>query len=379
MYHFYYVAESQFDKEDATNNRIINNIKAITSKNDFTVTIVGYGNSEEITKDGIKIKNVKKGKSYLSKMLYYLFRGFFVVKLLNKEPIQPDLIIYYGSNFRFFYPLMKYIKKKRIKIVCDIVEWFNPSHLPLGRYGPSAIDVNIGFKYYVKRCSGVIVISSFLKEYFDEMGIKTLLIPVLADPENYIKAEKPERFFDEEYLNLIYAGFPGKKDLILNAIESVKRLSTAGVKIRFHLFGPSPEEIGEATLKDFPDVIIGHNRLEQKTIRGYLKQADFSVLLRPIERYSKAGFPTKFVESLSAGLPVIANLTSDLSYYLKDGYNGFIVNDYSIESLENLFEKISLMDKDLINEMRRNALTTAKYFHYNYFSERFSTFFNEIL
>ncbi len=44
-----------------------------------------------------------------------------------------------------------------------------------------------------------------------------------------------------------------------------------------------------------------------------------------------AGFPTKFVESLGAGCPVITNYTSDLDLYLKNGFNGFVVKDLNMK------------------------------------------------
>ena len=56
-----------------------------------------------------------------------------------------------------------------------------------------------------------------------------------------------------------------------------------------------------------------------------VRAADFTVLLRPDARFAHAGFPTKLVESLSLGVPVLANVTSDISEYVRDGREGILL------------------------------------------------------
>ena len=79
----------------------------------------------------------------------------------------------------------------------------------------------------------------------------------------------------------------------------------------------------------------------------------------------QSGFPTKFVESLSFGRPVIANGTSDILCYLKDGYNGYVVNDFSIKSLVDTLNKV-LDNKNANDSIYESAHASAKeYFGIN--------------
>ena len=75
-----------------------------------------------------------------------------------------------------------------------------------------------------------------------------------------------------------------------------------------------------------------------------LCHADFSVLLRDAEaRYAQAGFPTKVIESLGVGLPVICNYSSDLADFLVDQENAMIVESLSTEAFaETLTRALSL-------------------------------------
>jgi len=100
-------------------------------------------------------------------------------------------------------------------------------------------------------------------------------------------------------------------------------------------------------------------------------------LLRPLLRYAQAGFPTKFVESLNAGLPVIANLTSDLNLYLKDGYNGFVLNNYSVDELVSKIRFIMSLPKSSFNQLRINSKRTAvENFDYRLYTKKFDAFLN---
>ncbi len=107
----------------------------------------------------------------------------------------------------------------------------------------------------------------------------------------------------------------------------------------------------------------------------YIANADFSIVIRPIATNTMAGFPTKFVESLNAGTPVIANLTSDLGLYLKNDFNGFVVKDDSKEEIRKRIISILELPKSKIEEMKLNAKKTAiENFDYRGYSNKIQSF-----
>ena len=376
----YYIADLDFSNPNASTSRIIHNAKAITTNNQNQVTLIGFGEDSRIMNNEFCIKNVKIGRGLIQKLIYYFWRGLFVIKLLKKEVQQPDLIVYYGCSTQILLPLLHYAHKRHIKIVTDIVEWYNYSHLPWGKFGPYALDVYLGITKYIPKCDGVVVISTYLQNYYISRNSKTIRVPALVDTENTEKTIGNIEPFDKKYLNLIYAGSPGKKDLVLNVIEAVEQLSSEGVSILLHLLGPTKSDLEIRSKRHFSSAIICYGKISQCLVPEYLNQADFSVFLRPNERYAQAGFPTKFVESMNAALPVIANNTSDLPLYLKDRYNGFVVKDYSVKALIEVITGITTIKKIEMKNMRNNSHRTAiENFDYRLYSEDLSFFFHQII
>lgn len=96
--------------------------------------------------------------------------------------------------------------------------------------------------------------------------------------------------------------------------------------------------------------------------------SDFSVLLRPLERYAMAGFPTKVTESMTLGTPVICNLTSDLADYVDDGIEGLVCLDYSVDAFMKTLEGALSLSGKSKSEMRlaarRRAATSFDYRNY---------------
>lgn len=358
MYKVYYLSEFDFSNDNASTNRIIYNALSLTAKGKYSVTILGCSNLPFIIKNGFDIGNVKIGKGFLQKKINYLFRGFLFIHLIRKFYSKPHFLIYYGTFSRMILPLLVYCKINKIKIITDIAEWYEYANLPMGRYGIFALDVHLGITKFISKCDGVIVISSYLEKYYRKKRMNIIHIPVTLDTSEY----KPNEIivkFDCNFLNLIYAGTPGKKDLILNIIDAVVDLNIQNIPIKLHIIGPM-EEINKFLPTSYENGIVYYGNIPHWQVVSYLRQADFSVLLRPNMRYANAGFPTKFVESLNAGLPVIANYTSDLSKYLIDGKNGFVVKDPSSSELKNILLGIMRLKKSQLNEMRQNAKLTAK-------------------
>ena len=296
-----------------------------------------------------------------------LIRGINTLALL-KENTQnyPEIIVYYGNSSRFLFPLLSFARRNKIKLLVDVAEWYDYSHLPFGKYGPVALDVHFALTRLIPKCDGVIGISSYLTDYYSSRGVKSIRIPQLYDMhEEKWNFSEPESF-DPQSLNLVYAGVPGRKDLIGNAVRGLKILKAKGNKVKLHLFGPSMNDVRLCLDKDAPLVdelqgtsLIFHGRISPERIPSMLAKADFSILLRPDARYANAGFPTKLVESFAAGLPIIANLTSDIGMYLRDGDNGIVLEDWSVETFVRKICELNRLPNARIKQMKKAARIEA--------------------
>lgn len=379
-----YVGEFKFPEGDAYSQRALGLGKILRAIG-MNVFFQGLYSQSNCPLTGIsqdfKYANIKpektshKGK--ISKLATFLQSGYFSRNQLLQENTNFDIIILAGGYSRYLVPYLSLAKQKKMKLLVDVVEWFDYAHLPLGKYGPFAWDVHYALTHLIPQCDGVIGISSYLSDYYSSRGVKSIRIPQLVDmnEEKWNFAE-PESF-DSQSLNLVYAGVPGRKDLIGNAVRAIKILKEKGHRIKLHLFGPSLNDMRFCLDKDAPLVddlqgseLIFHGRIAQQQIPAMLAKADFSILLRPDARYANAGFPTKLVESFAAGVPIIANLTSDIGMYLRDNDNGIVLKDWSVEAFANKIMELCAISDDNLRRMRLAARAEAeKSFDYrNYIS-----------
>ena len=122
--------------------------------------------------------------------------------------------------------------------------------------------------------------------------------------------------------------------------------------------------------------ICARGRITRTEVLKELTNAHFTVLLRDANaRYAKAGFPSKVVESLSTATPVICNLSSDLSKYLKDNVNSIIIESNSSLEIEKAIKRIVTLSEDDLKKMQLNARYTAENsFDYNLYEDKIKEF-----
>lgn len=364
-----YVGEFPFPRGAASSIRVLG-IGRILSECGYEVSFHGQSLEKENFGEAsgrfekFEYNNlVLKDGNILKRLFNRLLAGYRTIKVF--ESLKPDIIILAGGYSRYLIPLLAYSRKHKIKIIVDVVEWSEYSHLPGGKHGFVAFDVHFALTRLMKKCDGIIVISSFLEKYFLQLGKKVIRLPILIDKEKTLAKPEDNASFDPDYLNLIYAGIPGQKDLIDRVIYGLDYLVKNGVKVRLHLVGPSKGSLepllGEKSslLSNLDDALIFHGKVKQENVSLLLRNADFSVLIRPNLRYANAGFPTKFVESLCVGVPVICNLTSDIGMYLKDGENGFVMKDDTMESFIECVKKASMLSIEEKRRMKLAATTEA--------------------
>ena len=104
-------------------------------------------------------------------------------------------------------------------------------------------------------------------------------------------------------------------------------------------------------------------------IQREINLSDFTILLREKNRATMAGFPTKVVESISCGTPVITTKTSDLETYIHEGYNGFFVNIENNSQLVEELTNILSQSQDLKRSMKSNCYEGKDFLPDRYISQ----------
>ena len=81
---------------------------------------------------------------------------------------------------------------------------------------------------------------------------------------------------------------------------------------------------------------------------------------------------------MSTGTPFIVNDTSDISLYIHNGENGFIVND--VKEIATVLDEILIMNTAQREAIRENARMTAMTsFYYEPYKEEFTSFIDCVI
>jgi glycosyltransferase involved in cell wall biosynthesis len=310
----------------------------------------------------------------LRRGVYHCITGSAVMDRLNYlvSPRTRAIIVYNG-NAPLLLRLLNFCSKRKICLIADCTEWYDPQHVPGGAFGWFRWDSELRMRWLQPKIGNMIAISSFLEKYYRDCGCTVVRVPPLVDLQAKCWRSVPLLREDTE-LHLAYAGTPGKKDLLANALRAVIALRLEGFSIKVHLVGTTRETLGN-WLRDDPSFVkalgnsvIYHGRVPQARAIELISAADFTVLLREDKRYAHAGFPTKLVEGLSAGVPIITNSTSDIAEYVRDGHEGILLENHSPEAFAAGVRRIFQMPRAKWREMRLQAQQRAEecfdYRHY---------------
>ena len=164
-----------------------------------------------------------------------------------------------------------------------------------------------------------------------------------------------------------YAGQPGAKDYLQVILYAFGRLEPELLRnVRLRIVGCTEEQLVSAgipvqLLRQLKDNLKIYGRISQKEVVRLLRTTDFTMMMRSEQqRYAKAGFPTKVVESLANSTPIICNITSDLALYLEDGKNSLIVPECSVDSVAQVLRRAIQMSFQERQKMQKEACRTAR-------------------
>ena len=358
-----YIGGFELPDKNAAAQRTLSVAKAL--KDSYEITFLGLTHSDNLKGivNGFYYENLQYPNT--KKEWVDHLRGAIELEYVKK--VKPDIVIAYNYPALALYRLIRYCKRQKIIIVGDITEWYHPHNIL------KWIDTEWRMRILNKKMDGLILISRYLDEYYkDQNRIKIPPTIDLSDKKWHVGDQREP----SEKITLMYAGSPGRgdKDRLDNLISVIGYYSN----LFLNIVGVSKEDY---TLK-FPKVVIPENvkfwgRLSHEITISMLCESDFSIFFRQPSQVNNAGFPTKFVEAQSAGIPVIANHFSDLDEYVEEGRNGFLAKSISLEDIDEVLKTVSALTKEKISEMH-NYTKSLKKFDFQEYKEELLELFGSL-
>lgn len=312
--------------------------------------------------DGFEYRNYRYPASIGSWQKYLFGRDGSLFEIDN---YQPQVVVLYNHPSSAIERIARYCHKKGIKVIADITEWYEPHGNPIFKAIKGYDTYRRMYKSHVE-LDGLICISRYLADFYKDRGITVVEIPPLVD----VKQDKwhQQGNVNTTSIHIVYAGSPGahkdRLDLILNGLDVI--VSDLDCKVNFDIIGITEEQY-KATWGDnarHPYATF-NGRLPHNEVIKKLLNADFQIFLRPNTLPNRAGFPTKFVETITSGTLPITNLSSNLSQYLDDGKNGFVISSLDPETIRITLKNAIQLSRSEIDKMK-DSLICDRFDYHNY-------------
>lgn len=363
-----YAGAFELPDKNALAHRVLSNAK-IFRELGYDVVFLGIdksGDTQYQTVQGFPCY-ARKYPEGLTEWFRYLTEIQSIKALLEKHK-QIKTVILYNYQAAAFWRVMRLCHKRGIRVIADCADWYDAKGSSPLFYCIKMLDSFLRMRIIQPKTDGMIVISSYLQKYYHRHR-HVLCLPTLVDKQEE-KWEIDQTDGKKQMLRLAYAGSPGQaKDRldiltdVVNRHEDTVELTVAGIS----------EE--EYTAR-YGGTVCGNirflGRIPHKDSLRVVHHADFSVFIRERDKMTMAGFPTKFAESISAGTPVITTDTSDISDYLCDGVNGFLITG----DIRNRLNEILDMDISALKRMKQNV--DSNLFDYRRYIEQTKLWLEEI-
>lgn len=385
-----YVGAFRFPFFDAAAARVLNVGKAFRD-NGHSVEYISMGGSQIETHRQSDGQFEYQGLTYkvtdeldchggiIEKIKTKLTRGNKIIAELKKRDLTDTLVIAYNPSGLFLKKLIKLSYVKDFKLAVDLTEWYDKNELPITDW----YSYNRCMTHTMHKIKNKILISSYLNNYYYKSN--NIIIPATCDATDEKWQRTTTNIKSFKGVTLIYAGNPAKKDLVHTVINAVNHLSKSGKMIRFLILGISKEGYlakysTNLDSDNLSENIVFLGKVNQNDVPAFYKHADYMILLRKNNRKSNAGFPTKFAEALTAGVPIIANVTSDIGKYIENGINGYILDNEQLDCVESTLNEIcGQYSAQLISNQKKNALRIGRNeFDYRNYSNALSEFIQNL-
>ncbi|OFY38934.1 MAG: hypothetical protein A2X18_05460 [Bacteroidetes bacterium GWF2_40_14] len=363
-----YVIKDDYSPNSAATNRLLAFVKGFEElgvktrvvfirSDNSTKLPIDFGNVSFISlRVDSKIK-IKYGNYYLQ----FILSIYPVLQFVRSLKSNDNVLLFGAMNYLFIFSLFK-----KINVYHERTEH------------PKAVRT-INRKLYVNKCkklNGLFVISTHLKDYFSDMGVKKEnihIVNMVVDPNRFKGI--PKEIGKERYI--AYCGSIGnKKDGVDDLLRAFKIVTEKNSEIKLCLIGKIIRSIEKDEYLNY----IKENNLESRIIfTGSISSEDMPKLLinaetlilsRPITIFN-FGFPTKLGEYLLTGNPTVITNVGDIDLFLKDKDSTLIAQPGNIRDIANKIEWVLTHPDESKIIGKKGYEVAMKYFNYRTEAQKF--------
>lgn len=379
----------QFPEGGAATNRVYTYAKGLKECG-VNVYIICFGNDYVPQRGGViegikydyPFAQQKRNKNFLVRRwqtaMKYSNAYAFLKRISKTEKI--DAIISY-SNFTLTHIYASFLAKRfGAKLLNECNEH------PLRYYQKGLWKKRQGLaKNFVEAyvADGIICISDYLVNFFRQHGVKEeklFLLPSTVDPSRFVSTgvspmNKPyvgyfgSLTFERDNIDLLIKAFakanPFHPDVFLVlggfcTVEEKRKIETL---------------IDSLKIKDKVRLLQVLTRLE---ITQYITHASLLAMVRAKDLQSDASYPSKLSEFLATGKPVVAVKVGDVSKYLTDNVNSFLVEPGDVDGLAKKIDFV-LTNHEQAKQVGQNGYELATTtFHYHFQAKRLLDFIRHL-
>jgi glycosyltransferase involved in cell wall biosynthesis len=358
-----YIGGFKLPDRNASAIRVMDNA-VLLQKLGYKVIVVGkLDDSQHYTQyDGIECYDIlqpSQSKSFKE----YTKSIDSIVYIMEKVGLE-NIYAFIAYNYPAFslQKLTNFARTQDIIPIADCTEWYGWEGYRIDRNIKRQIDTYYRMYFSAKATGNVICAGSYLQKHFNSQN--TVIWPFCVNSEQKRWNIKLESQVNNPRV-LIYSGSPGigmSKDKIDLIIEALYQLHLKGYDFVYKVLGITKSQYlhhfksHKNLLNKMNNKVLFKGRVPHSEAIESIKAADFSLFIRPNNRVSNAGFPTKVMEAFSMGIPTITNATSDMVKYVKNNENGLIFDDVTKEEITKKLEFALKMSDDKLLDMKHQCI-----------------------
>ena len=249
-------------------------------------------------------------------------------------------------------------------------------------HGADVTSLNRGLlKKLKKRClknAWVTAVSRPLMDVLD--GIykngNQAVISMGCDTSLFGRQYREENYFGQGNQKvLLFVGRLAEKKGVCYAIEALRNVEDAMLVIAGD--GPLREELqrqADKVMRETGKKIVFLGAKTHEELKKIYASADLFVMPSITAKDGdKEGFGLVILEAFASGLPIVASRSGGITDIVKDGVNGFLVEEKDAGGMAEQIDRL-LKDEEIYNKMQTEAKKSAQQYDYRQIAARYAQF-----